>query len=92
MWRTVGAGGQVRCSRLAATYDFQGKHHFLNIMRICAATKGVLFWIPTREAALVRENVDAIPGNVVVRVSGNVVDGSAPAWWPTTSTVVTDPE
>jgi hypothetical protein len=71
--------------------DFQGKNHFLNIMRICAATRDVLFWIPTREIALVRENAGAIPGNAVVRVSGNVIDGPAPTWWPTTSTVVTDP-
>ena len=71
--------------------DFQGKNHFLNIMRICAATRDVLFWIPTREAVLVRENADAIPGNAVVRVSGNVIDGPAPTWWPTTSTVVSDP-
>lgn len=71
--------------------DFQGKHHFLNIMRICAATRDMLFWIPTREVALVRENADSIPENAVVRVSGNVIDGSAPTWWPTTSTVVSDP-
>lgn len=70
--------------------DFQGRSHFLNIMRICAATRDVLFWIPTREAGLVRENADAIPSNAVVRVSGNVIDGPAPTWWPTTSTVVTD--
>lgn len=70
--------------------DFQGRNHFLNIMRICAATRDVLFWIPTREVALVRENAAAIPDNAVVRVSGNVIDGPAPTWWPTTSTVVTD--
>ena len=72
--------------------DFQGRNHFLNIMQICAATRDVLFWIPTREATLVRENAAAIPGNAVVRVSGNVIDGPPPTWWPTTSTVVTDPE
>jgi hypothetical protein len=47
-------------------------------MRICAATRDVLFWIPTREAGLVRENSDAIPENAVVRVSGNVIDGPPP--------------
>ncbi len=71
--------------------DFQGRNHFLNVMRICAATRDVLFWIPTREAALVRDHADAIPPNAVVRVSGNVIDGPAPGWWPATSTVVTDP-
>lgn len=71
--------------------DFQGANHFLNIMRICAATRDVRFWIPTREAALVREHAAAIPPNAVVRVSGNVIDGPAPSWWPATSTVVTDP-
>jgi hypothetical protein len=71
--------------------DFQGKHHFLNVMRICAATRDVLFWIPTREATLVRENAAAIPENAVVRVSGTVIDGPPPSWWPTTSTVVSDP-
>lgn len=70
--------------------DFQGSHHFLNVMQICAATRDVLFWIPTREVNLVRENAGVIPENALVRVSGNVVDGPAPGWWPTTSTVVTD--
>ena len=42
------------------------------------------------EVALVRENAGAIPRNAVVRVSGNLIDGPAPTWWPTTSTVVTD--
>ncbi|QJW94623.1 GP88 family protein [Frigoriglobus tundricola] len=78
-------------SRFFHSGDFQGKNHFLNIMRICAATRDVLFWIPTREVALVRENADAIPENAVVRVSGNVIDGPAPTWGPTTSTVVSDP-
>lgn len=71
--------------------DFQGRNHFLNIMRICRATRDVLFWIPTREAALVREHAGAIPDNAVVRVSGTMIDGPPPAWWPTTSTVVSDP-
>lgn len=71
--------------------DFQGRNHFLNVMRICAATRDVLFWIPTREAALVREHAGAIPGNAVVRVSGTLIDGPPPTWWPATSTVVTDP-
>ncbi|MFO0824964.1 MAG: hypothetical protein U0792_17895 [Gemmataceae bacterium] len=71
--------------------DFQDRHHFLNIMRICEATRDVLFWIPTREIALVRENATAIPANAIVRVSGNLIDGPAPTWWPTTSTVVSDP-
>lgn len=72
--------------------DFQDRHHFLNVMRICAATRDVLFWIPTREVGLVRENADSIPENAIVRVSGNVIDGPAPTWWPTTSTVVSDPK
>lgn len=70
--------------------DFQNQNHFRNIMQICAATRDVLFWIPTRETALVRDHATAIPPNAVVRVSGNVIDGPVPAWWPTTSTVVTD--
>jgi hypothetical protein len=58
--------------------NFQGRTHFLNVVRICAATRDVPFWIPTREAALVCENAGAIPGNAVVRVSGNVLDGPPP--------------
>jgi hypothetical protein len=68
--------------------DFQGSNHFLNVMRICAATRDVLFWIPTREAALVRDHAAVIPENATVRVSAAVIDGPPPGFWPTTSTVV----
>jgi hypothetical protein len=33
---------------------------------------------------------DFIPENLTVRISGTMVDGDPPSWWPNTSTVVTE--
>lgn len=70
--------------------DFQGENHFKNIMTICAGIRDMLFWIPTREAQLVREHADCIPENAIVRLSAAMIDGPAPNDWPHTSTVVSD--
>ena len=70
--------------------DIQSKSHLLNILRICTELRDVLFWIPTREAAVVKECQDAIPDNARVRLSGHMIDGPAPKWWKHTSSVVSD--
>ena len=43
--------------------DVHSKCHFPRIMRICTELRDVLFWMPTREAAVVKACQDAIPDN-----------------------------
>lgn len=68
--------------------DVQGKTHLRNIAAVCRQTRDVLHWLPTREADAVRACAGELPDNLTVRLSANRVDGPPPAWWPTTSTVV----
>lgn len=68
--------------------DVQGIVHLRNIIRVCLATPEVCHWLPTREANTVRHCPDAIPSNLVIRLSAAMVDGDPPRNWPTTSTVV----
>lgn len=71
--------------------DLLGVNHLRNIIRVCLETPDVLHWLPTREVDTVFACRDALPGNLRVRLSAPMVDGPAPANWPATSTVVTDP-
>ena len=71
--------------------DLQSVNHLRNIIRVCLETPEVCHWLPTSEYATVRACEDGIPDNLTVRVSGNLIDGPAPTWWKTTSTVVNDP-
>ena len=71
--------------------DLQSEAHLRNILRICAAVRDVLMWMPSREHALVRSlKPSEVPENLVIRLSGNLIDGKPPMGWPTTSTVVSD--
>ena len=69
--------------------DFQSIHHVRNVIRICLETPWIMHWAPTREKDMVLACKDEIPDNLLLRASGNRVDGKPPLWWPTTSTVVT---
>ena len=64
--------------------------HLRNIIQICAHTRGVLHWLPSREYETVRLCQDEIPENPVIRLSSVMVDGPPPSWWPYTSTVETE--
>lgn len=71
--------------------DFQSLHHLRNVLRICATVRDVLFWAPTREHGLLSQlDPAAVPENLVIRLSGNLIDGTPPKGWPWTSVVVTD--
>lgn len=73
--------------------DLQGPNHLANIIRIASAVRDVCFWLPTREASLLRDiNPRTVPENLRVRLSGNMIDGPVPQFWPWTSAVVSDPE
>jgi len=73
--------------------DLQSMEHLESIIQVCKATPEVKHWIPTKEKALVREYTrkhGAFPDNVIVRVSGAMIDGPAPNA-EHTSTVTSDP-
>lgn len=73
--------------------DLQGLWHLDNIAEVARRCPETVFWIPTRETRVVRQYLDLhgqFPNNLVVRVSGTMIDGPAPAAYPNTSTVVTD--
>lgn len=73
--------------------DLQGVWHLEKIVEVARRCPDTQFWIPTREKATVRKYVaqhGEFPPNLVVRVSGTMVDGPPPSGFAHTSTVVTD--
>lgn len=74
--------------------DLQSMKNLLNILAVARRTPKVKQWIPTKEAKLMQEfaktyGIDAIPDNLIIRISGTNVDGPATKRWPWTSTVHT---
>ena len=65
--------------------DLQSLEMLKAIIAVCIATPGVMHWLPTQERALLNKGL-AIPSNLVIRVSGTKVNGSAPKY-ANTSTV-----
>jgi hypothetical protein len=71
--------------------DIQSLQHLSNIVAVAEKLKHVHFWMPTREKAIVRawqKAHGAFPSNLVVRVSGAMVDGAAPSGFANVSVVV----
>jgi hypothetical protein len=67
--------------------DLQGHKHLDIICEIARALPETMFWLPTREYALLNTYLGAIPGNLIIRVSAHMVDGAAPSGFSHTSTV-----
>jgi hypothetical protein len=73
--------------------DIQSLDHLEKIVEVARRCTGTRFWLPTREKEYVHEYMrvhGAFPRNLVVRVSGTLIDGPPPAGFANTSTVVTD--
>lgn len=73
--------------------DIQGLWHLENMVEVARRCPQTVFWIPTRESAVVKKYLathGAFPPNFVVRVSGAMIDGPPPVAFPNTSTVVSD--
>lgn len=72
--------------------DLVDVQHLRNIATVAEHTPDVRHWLPTRETEVVRACPD-IPINLVIRVSGTMIDGRRPKAFERTSTVVSlDPE
>ena len=59
------------------------------ILEVARQTPDTKHWMPTQERPYL-PNPEAVPANMVIRLSGSKVDGPAPKAWTHTSTVVTD--
>lgn len=70
--------------------DLQDIEHLRNIVKVAEKLPHVKFWLPTREAKLITSFLrgSSFPQNLIVRVSGAMVDGEAPVRFLHTSTVV----
>ena len=73
--------------------DLQGQWHLENIAEVARRCPETRFWLPTREKSMVASYIKSVvnfPLNLVIRVSGTMVDGPAPLRFVNTSTVTTD--
>ena len=67
--------------------DIQGQTHLDKIFQVCRRCPDTKFWMPTREAKLIRQNFNRIPGNLTIRVSAAMVDGKPSKAFINTSSV-----
>jgi hypothetical protein len=71
--------------------DLQSVDHLRKIFEVCRLTPNTRHWLPTQERQyILAVNPEEVPDNLIIRLSGAKVDGSAPKAWTHTSTVVTD--
>jgi hypothetical protein len=73
--------------------DLQDLYHLEKIADVAAQLPDCKFWLPTREKAIIhafQRKHGEFPKNLVVRVSGTMIDGPAPIGFRNTSTVVSD--
>jgi hypothetical protein len=71
--------------------DLQSVQHLKNIFEVCKQTPSTRHWLPTREAKFLKFiDPDIIPANLIIRLSGHMIDGKNASWWPWTSTVSTE--
>jgi len=73
--------------------DLQNMEHLKKIVRIARALPNTKFWMPTKEVNLIRsynKTYGEFPSNLVVRVSGFMVDKGASKGFKNTSTVTTN--
>ena len=68
--------------------DLQSAKHLTNIFEVCNQTPSTKHWLPTREAKFLKFiDPDIIPANLIIRLSGHMVDGKNATWWPWTSSI-----
>jgi len=68
--------------------DLQGPEHLKKIFEVCKRTPETSHWLPTREAGLLKlMDPDIIPTNLIIRLSGHMIDGKNSTFWPWTSSV-----
>ena len=59
--------------------DIQSADHLQRIFQVCELTPDVKHWLPTREAGILSTiKPEAVPSNLIIRLSATKVDGPAP--------------
>ena len=71
--------------------DLQSVQHLKNIFEVCNQTPATRHWLPTREARFLIywQFGEKVPKNLIIRLSGHMIDGKNATWWPWTSSVST---
>lgn len=69
--------------------DLQNVEHLDKILSVVKQTPKIKHWLPTKESQLIKNYKGTIPNNIVIRLSGSMIDGKAPLY-DNTSTVTTD--
>ena len=73
--------------------DLQNLRHLLNICEIARIIPHMIFWLPTKEYALMQRFYKEgyiLPDNLIVRVSAPMLEGVPPAWAEHGSTTYKD--
>ena len=71
--------------------DLQGAWHLKNIFEVCKRTPDTMHWLPTRETRMLKlMDPDIVPPNLIIRLSGHMINGKNSTFWPWTSTVSTE--
>jgi len=68
--------------------DLQSSDHMNKILEVCRLTPNTKHWLPTQERKYLPAP-EAVPSNLVIRLSGSKINGPRPSCWTHTSTVVT---
>ena len=70
--------------------DLQGPEHLKKIFEVCKLTPSTQHWLPTRETGMLKlMDPDIVPPNLIIRLSGHMIDGKNSTFWPWTSSVST---
>ena len=68
--------------------DLQGPEHLKKIFEVCKLTPSTQHWLPTRETGMLKlMDPDIVPPNLIIRLSGHMIDGKNSTFWPWTSSV-----
>ena len=71
--------------------DLQGAWHLKNIFEVCKRTPDTMHWLPTRETGMLKlMDPDIVPPNLIIRLSGHMINGKNSTFWPWTSPVSTE--
>jgi hypothetical protein len=69
--------------------DVQSHEHMEKILEVARQTPDTKHWMPTQERQYL-PNPEAVPANMIIRLSGSKIDKPAGNAWSHSSTVVTD--
>ena len=68
--------------------DIQSVEHMTKILTVCMLTPNTKHWLPTQERKYLPDP-EAVPDNLVIRLSGSKVNGPSSTAWTHTASVVT---